>query len=1068
VRGLLYFLFFCSGLSGLIYQVAWVRKFGNVFGNTVYSASLVVAVFMLGLGVGSYVVGVWADRRYITKPESLLRAYGCAELIIALLGTGTASLLPHLDRISAGVSSYSREASGWYVLSTSSYFLRAAIVIVLLTPITIVMGGTLTLLIRHLVRKDLEIGARRTALIYGVNTVGAAVGCFLTDFMLVPAVGLGAAQLVAVLMNLVAATGAFLLAWLARTGPTATIARRTAVASVGMASEPLPQSARSELAFTSIALALTGFAAMGMEILWLRHFSLLLGEFRTVFALLLTIVLMGIGAGAFAGGLIHRRTARPAEWLMVAQGTFIASALLGLARADVVAIHAAGRSSGTMLSAEAHWARGLAELWFNAGPMLSEVAVPALLMGLAFPLGSAVVQRAERSVGRRAGVLYLSNTIGAVCGSLAAGFGLLPLLGIQGSATVLSIAAGLAIVPLYMVSRARSAAESAGSRVATVPLLASTLAGGFALVLWLQLPPDYVVRRAQELPTGEGRLLALSEGVIEVIAVTETPHQGRVLSTNGHPMSGTQPLAQRYMRALAHIPLLSLNNPESVLIIGFGVGNTTHAATLHPSVRRVDVADVSKHVLVHAGYFKDANADVLNDHRVAVYVNDGRQHLHMQPAASYDLITLEPPPIAQAGVGALYSREFYALARTRLKRGGYISQWLPSYQVPAAATLAMVRAFVEIFPQAVLLSGAKADLLLMGANDAAVEIDPARLASTLSSAPAVQEDLQRFALGSVREIVGTFIGSARNLADASRDSSPVTDDRPIQEYSVQSLLNTDRRTVPPSASLIDLSQIPAWCPGCFADGKPVPLAEGIDTYLALLDQFYSAPAFEAAPGPFGARTIDGSAYLGAILPESAGVHNILGIALMNGGQLDQAIAEFREALRVDPYSAAAHWHLGQALASRAQDGAIEHLRRSVELGPDNSASQHDLGMALLRAGQYDEAMDHLRKALPSMPDAAVAYNSLGVGLVSRGKLAEAIDQFREAIRLRPTYVEAYNNLGTALAFQGKPAEAVEQFQQALTLQPGYTEARRNLLIVQRGAVPPTFEVSDGFSNDRKH
>ena len=163
-----------------------------------------------------------------------------------------------------------------------------------------------------------------------------------------------------------------------------------------------------------------------------------------------------------------------------------------------------------------------------------------------------------------------------------------------------------------------------------------------------------------------------------------------------------------------------------MLVIGFGVGNTTHAATLHPSVRRVDVADLSRHVLAHAGYFRDANADVLNDRRVSVYVNDGRQHLHMQPAASYDLIALEPPPIAHAGVGALYSREFYALARTRLKPGGYISQWLPAYQVPAAATLAMVRAFVEIFPQAVLLSGAKADLLLVGTNDAAIEIDPDR------------------------------------------------------------------------------------------------------------------------------------------------------------------------------------------------------------------------------------------------------------------------------------------------------------------------------------------------------
>src|SRR5207302_1993414 len=145
--------------------------------------------------------------------------------------------------------------------------------------------------------------------------------------------------------------------------------------------------------------------------------------------------------------------------------------------------------------------------------------------------------------------------------------------------------------------------------------------------------------------------------------------RGRALLTNGHAMSSTAPLDQRYMRALAHIPLLSMDAPKRVLVIGFGVGNSTHAATLHPSVERVEVADLSRQILDLASSFREANHNVLKDARVAVYVNDGRQHLQMQPPASYDLITLEPPPIAHAGVGALYSREFYQLARTRLKPG---------------------------------------------------------------------------------------------------------------------------------------------------------------------------------------------------------------------------------------------------------------------------------------------------------------------------------------------------------------------------------------------------------------
>src|SRR3989442_12256460 len=141
MTGLIYLLFFCSGLSGLIYQVVWVRVFGNVFGNTIYSASIVVAVIMLGLGVGSYLVGVWADRRYLGQPESLLRTYGHFELLIGLMGLGISAVLPHLGRLSAVVSSYARDAGGWYVLSTTSFLARGGVAILLLAPVHILMGG---------------------------------------------------------------------------------------------------------------------------------------------------------------------------------------------------------------------------------------------------------------------------------------------------------------------------------------------------------------------------------------------------------------------------------------------------------------------------------------------------------------------------------------------------------------------------------------------------------------------------------------------------------------------------------------------------------------------------------------------------------------------------------------------------------------------------------------------------------------------------------------------------------------------------------------------------------------
>jgi predicted membrane-bound spermidine synthase len=970
---LLYFLFFCSGLSGLVYQVVWVRVFGNVFGNTIYSASLVVAVFMLGLGAGSYVAGAWADRRYAmasTGPESLLRVYGYVELIIALMGLGISALLPHLDRFSALFSSYSREPSGWYVLSATSYAARAATAIVLLTPITLLMGGTLTLLIRYLVRHDLEVGGRRIALLYAVNTTGAALGCFLTDFALVPAIGLRGTQYVAVGFNALAGAGALAIADLElrnadllKTPLRNKSALRTKSTIDNKSTIRNPQSA---MTLTSIALAMSGFAAMGMEILWFRHFTILLGQLRAVFSLLLTIILIGIGAGSLVSAFLMRRTNRPAEWLMAVQGLFVVFTLIGLAAADASTIEAivasdpaylaaAGRAVSAAQHVESGWARTFTELWFNTRPILLEAGVPALLMGLSFPLANAIVQRAEQSVGRRAGVLYLSNTCGAVCGALVTGFLLLPTFGIQTSATALMIVAALVVLPLYVAisppqrTRRTGGPDLKKTHLASVSSVSSVVASVIALALWLRLPTDYVNTRALG-PMGSERLLTVSEGLNEIIAVTERQGHGRRLLTNGHPMSATTRLSQRYMRALAHIPLLTIEQPERVLVIGFGVGNTTHAASLHPSVSRVEVADLSRDILAHAFYFEDVNGNVLHDPRVVVYVNDGRHHLQMQRAASYDLITLEPPPVGYAGMAALYSKEFYALARTRLTPKGWMSQWLPAYQVPAETTLAMIRAFVDVFPRTVLLSGAEADLLLVGANDSRTEIDPERLAAALARAEAVQADLQRIDLGSVREIAGTFVGSSRKLAEATRDVDAVSDDRPIQEYGVRSLLNLGE-AVP--ASVVDLSEVAAWCPACFVAGKPAPLAEGLDLYLALLNRAYSASPSETARTRAltdrAPRMIAGSFYLGDIVPDSADLHNVMGIALAEQGRIDEAIAEFREAARLEPDSARTHWHLGAALASRgARDEAIDHLRRSVQLDPRNDEARHDLAVLLGR------------------------------------------------------------------------------------------------------------------------
>ena len=190
-------------------------------------------------------------------------------------------------------------------------------------------------------------------------------------------------------------------------------------------------------------------------------------------------------------------------------------------------------------------------------------------------------------------------------------------------------------------------------------------------------------------------------------------------------------------------------------------------------------------------------------------------------------------------MASLYSREFFELVRSRLKPNGYLTLWLPAYQVPGETTLSIVRAFVEAFPSSVLLSGLHSELILMGGNDSKLEIDPALVQARLESMPEVRADLERIHLGGLTEIIGAFAASGETLARASRLSAPVTDDRPLLDHARRSQLRDN--LIP--ADLFDLGVVEAWCPKCFSDGRPLPELAQRDAYLDLLARRYEAPRF---------------------------------------------------------------------------------------------------------------------------------------------------------------------------------------------------------------------------------
>lgn len=824
-------IFFLSGISGLVYQVIWVRLFGNVFGNTVYSAAAITAVFMLGLGLGSYLIGRWGDRLFRRDPAMPLRLYGWAEFLIGGWCLGVALILPQLTKLSAWGSTYVAGPEGWFELSLASLVLRYAIALLLLAPPTLLMGGTLTLLIRFTVAHRLDLAGWRVGLLYGANTLGAATGCLLTDLVLVRELGIFNTQLVAVGLNWLA--GGIAMAIVARTATTVA----TAPAPVDSSTPPTtaePVATSHLIPRTVVALFLSGFAALGLEIVWFRLLVSLLGGYRAAFSIVLGVVLLGIFAGALIGGAANRRWGRPALLYVITQGAFATTTALMLILYSGDFLRDYALAIEPIYREASETGRWLLDLWANLRVTLLLVGIPAICMGFTFPLGNALVQRSDSAVGGRAGLLYLSNTAGNVAGALCAGFVFLTLFGSQTSLLIFAACAALSAVPLYPLIEGQS------PRARRMVLGLSLGVALLAMVGFRTMPSDYLLEsmfefsKSKKAPT----VIATNEGINETLMITEG-RGGRTLHTNGHAMSSTFFFIERYMRAAAHIPLLQIDQPRRVLNIAFGAGNTLNAASLHPTVERLEVADLSRSILEHADYFTDANQGVLADPRTQVFVNDGRHHLLMQEPESYDLITLEPPPMNFAGTAALYTREFYELARSRLRRGGFMSQWLPANQLPGDVTLSLVKAFIEVFPESVLLCGARQNMNLLGINGDSIELDIDRVAANLAARPRVREDLRRIRMGTPTELVGSFASSKQTMRRITEHVEALVDDLPSNEYASRSNLQIN---VQPAA-IYDVSDAADWCPECFSEGNLGDALADLPAYLDIMQQIYSSTSF---------------------------------------------------------------------------------------------------------------------------------------------------------------------------------------------------------------------------------
>jgi predicted membrane-bound spermidine synthase len=731
-------LFFVSGAAALLFETLWFRQAGLTFGNTVWASAIVLSSFMAGLALGNGLAARFGER--VRRP---LHLYALLEVAIAVTGVALVWGLPNLTTWLVPVLRPFLDQP-WVVntLRLLSGFM------LLLVPAT-AMGATLPILVRALLVRDPSFGATLGRL-YGWNTLGAVVGALAGEALLLEWIGVRGSAVAAAAADLGVAVLALALAG-RLVAPAASPPARVAATS---GSRPWRLVGAAFLA---------GGILLALEIVWFRFLHLFAHSGSLAFSVMLAVVLAGIGLGGLCGGLWLRRDAaafRHAPVLALLCGVAVAVLYTAFPLA--------------LPGDETRYARNPFEVLRLAVPLMLPVALGS---GILFTWVGTALHSVLRVETRAAGVLTLANTTGAGLGSLAAGFVLLPGLGMERSFFLLAALYGAVALLLAGIG-------SKGRRRFRPFLLTGVAAFALALILF---PFGLMERRHFEAPArrygaaSETKIAAVREGRTETLLYLRKDLFGQPLSyrllTDGFGMSATEVGARRYMKLYVYCPVALRPDPRTALLISYGLGNTAKALTDTPSLERIDVVDISREILeLSRIVFPEPGADPLSDPRVHVYVEDGRYFLETT-RERYDLITGEPPPPKNAGTVNLYTREFFQLVYDRLAPGGVHTYWLPVHNLLESDTRSIIRAYCDVFADCSLWMGHGLDWMLVGSREAAGPPSEEAFARQWED-PVVASELRALGLELPEQLGALFLADARSLAPIMGDASPLVDDFP--------------------------------------------------------------------------------------------------------------------------------------------------------------------------------------------------------------------------------------------------------------------------------------------------
>jgi spermidine synthase len=993
---LVYVLFFLSGLTSLVYEVIWARKFGLVFGVTTYAVSTVLAAFFTGLAVGSYIAGRLIDR---TRFHPLV-VYGAMEGVIGVYALLLPLLLTLVEASYPAV--YGRLGESFSLFTLFRFIASFAILVV---PTTL-MGATLPVLSKLMVDRE-EVLGLNVGRLYAVNTFGAVAGTFSAGFIFLPTVGISLTTLAAALGNFALALAAMLLSL------APSFARKQAESQTA----PPPAEALGRQSKTILGLAFTsGLAIIALEVMWARSLVLILGSTTYAFSTMLTAVLVGIALGSAVFAPLADRTGNRAAWVATLLFLGGLAAVLGPAvinRLPFVFLRLVDWAYG-------EWAL-IITVQFAVCFLL--VFIPTFFSGGSFPLLVRMYSLGEDRVGRTVADVYAINTVGGILGSLLGGFVLIKFFGLQPTLTIAALFLMLVGGPLAVsiaspITPSRRTAF-AGTMVAIVAVLALYHPRFDTKLLFAGWGPyaggHYVSRMSgstvDTTTRSMRRLLYHKEGVTASVDVLESGWGDKLLSVNAKPVATTYLYDMRTLRMLGHVPALLHPNPKDALIIGLGAGVNSGIIASYPTIEEVTTVELCQEVPGGTASFAEWNHDVLEHPKLNLVINDGANYVKAT-RKQYDIISADPIHPFVAGAGTLYSYEHWQIAKERLREGGILAQWLPLYHLSGHDFATIVGTFVDVFPNATLWF-CGIDTVLVGAKgDFQIDLD--RMAEHMSDS-VVMADLLEMGVREPADVLGWYIAGPEELRTMGLGARRNTTDFPIIEFS--------------APKSVMLSGIASTTPALLTAVEEMPVAELRRQLTEMCVYDYVEQCLDATLQAYGLRPND------TFLQRAVGdAQYAVGDQLAYDGFPQDAYESYRESYANDPRNVMA---LTSAVGMALQIGDLSLAEETLELAAPN---QYEIfkylvkkGLVAIQRESYQAARQAFEKAAAHGQESPTLHANLGYLELREGHGERAQAHFARAVEIATNKREALYEIVYLCHFHGFGADVRSQAEQLVVL-----------------------------------